>query len=137
MNGGWGCVRLNRRRAVGLILVGPPVALLAACSGLGTAPTAAPPPTSPPQATPTPPMSVAGSQATAPAASASSPTAGGTLRMGQPLELSSLDGHLGFTGAADTLGQIFDRLTEYDDNLAPQPRLAESWEFDTTLTRSS
>ncbi|MBV9580124.1 MAG: ABC transporter substrate-binding protein [Chloroflexi bacterium] len=55
--------------------------------------------------------------------------------MGQPFELSSLDGHLGFTGAADTLGQVFDRLTEYDDNLAPQPRLAESWEFDATLTR--
>jgi peptide/nickel transport system substrate-binding protein len=55
--------------------------------------------------------------------------------MGQPLEVSSLDGHLGFTGAADTLGQVFDRLTEYDDQLTPQPRLAESWDFTNNLTQ--
>jgi peptide/nickel transport system substrate-binding protein len=126
---------MNRRRAAGLILVGAPVALLAACSGVGTAPASTPPPTSQLLVTSNAPTSVAVSQATAPTASASSPTPGGTLRMGQPLELSSLDGHLGFTGAADTLGQIFDRLTEYDDNLAPQSRLAESWEFDPNLTR--
>ena len=70
-----------------------------------------------------------------PAACSALPSRAARCGWASRFELSSLDGHLGFTGAADTLGQVFDRLTEYDDNLAPQPRLAESWEFDANLTR--
>src|SRR4051794_17247960 len=125
---------IGRRSALGMMLTGVPVALLTACSGGTTAPPSVPTST-PPRLTPTVGGSVAVNQPTVPAAASSAPTPGGTLRMGQPLELSSLDGHLGFTGAADTLGQVFDRLTEYDDNLVPQPRLAESWDFDANLTR--
>jgi peptide/nickel transport system substrate-binding protein len=141
--------RLTRRHALWLGVIGSQAALAAACAA--PSPPAAPKSTTPPAAAPPPaPVQTSaaptamGAAPAAPAATvaptpapvaATAPRSGGTLRMGQPFELSSLDGHLGFTGAADTLGQVFDRLTEYDDNLKPQPRLAESWEFNGDLTQ--
>jgi peptide/nickel transport system substrate-binding protein len=127
---------LNRRAALRLLLIGGQLAILAACTGTNqAAPTSIPAaPPKPGTAATTGATSVA-VNTPAPAPAASAPKTGGILRMGQPLEVSSLDGHLGFTGAADTLGQVFDRLTEYDAKLVPQPRLAESWEFTNNLTQ--
>jgi len=48
--------------------------------------------------------------------------------MGMVGDLTALEGQLIIPGALDTLWQVFDRLTAYDDNLKPQPMLAESWE---------
>jgi peptide/nickel transport system substrate-binding protein len=89
--------------------------LLAACG-----------PTTP--ATPAP--TTAGSAQTAPAATTTSgqPKTGGTLRMGMVGDLTQLEGQLIIPGALDTLWQIYDRLTAYDDQLQPQPMLAERWE---------
>jgi peptide/nickel transport system substrate-binding protein len=77
---------------------------------------------------------------TSPAAAAKiaapQPKTGGTLRMGLPGDLATLDGHLtqGLTGF-DTLWQVFDRLTAYDSKLQPQPMLAESWDLSADLTQ--
>jgi peptide/nickel transport system substrate-binding protein len=117
-----------------MIGVGAQVALLAAC---GQAPQA------PPASTASAPTAAAGVPAGAgptppPAAVVSSPTAlpagqprsGGTLRMGEPVEMALLDGHVNQgQGSYDTLWQVFDKLTVYDDKLVPQSRLAESWDF--------
>jgi peptide/nickel transport system substrate-binding protein len=69
---------------------------------------------------------------TAPAATAPSgsgqPKSGGTLRMGMVGDLTQLEGQLIMPSALDTLWQIYDRLTAYDDKMQPQPMLAESWE---------
>jgi peptide/nickel transport system substrate-binding protein len=51
---------------------------------------------------------------------------GGTLRLGRLGVITQLDGHTSV--AADTVWQLFDRLTAYDDAYTPQPRLAESWD---------
>jgi peptide/nickel transport system substrate-binding protein len=62
------------------------------------------------------------------AAGAGQPKPGGTLRVGLVGDLVTLDGHFENTNAGDTLFHIWDRLTEYDDKLQPQPMLATSWE---------
>jgi peptide/nickel transport system substrate-binding protein len=48
--------------------------------------------------------------------------------MGMVGDLTQLEGQLIIPGALDTLWQVYDRLTAYDDKLQPQPMLAESWE---------
>ncbi|MBV9135298.1 MAG: ABC transporter substrate-binding protein [Chloroflexi bacterium] len=48
---------------------------------------------------------------------------------------ASLDGHLYAAGRFDTTWLIYDRLTEYDLNLKPQPMLAESWEVSSDYKR--
>lgn len=61
-------------------------------------------------------------------APSATPTSGGTLRLAVSSDLTSLEGQLGIPPAVDTLWQVYDRLTEYDDQGQPQPMLAESWE---------
>ena len=56
------------------------------------------------------------------------PKSGGTLRVAISADPASLDGHLYAAGRFDTTWLIYDRLTEYDLNLKPQPLLAESWD---------
>src|SRR5215472_7580931 len=94
--------RLSRRSALGLLATAAGSAWLAAC--VPSAPTA---PAAPAASTSSPPA-------------AAQPKAGGTLRMGIPGDLATLDGHLtqGLTGF-DTLWQVFDRLTAYDAKLQP------------------
>jgi peptide/nickel transport system substrate-binding protein len=85
------------------------LALLAACApqspGAPAAPTSAP-------------------TAAAPAAS----TSGSLLRVALASQITTLDGHVLNQQAIDTTWHIFDRLTEYDAKLQPQPSLAESWQ---------
>ena len=108
--------RISRRRALGWVLAGVGMGLLAACGPIA-APAA-------------PATTTAGSAQTGPAATtaAGQPKSGGTLRMGMVGDLTQLEGQLIIPGALDTLWQIYDRLTAYDDKLQPQPMLAESWE---------
>jgi peptide/nickel transport system substrate-binding protein len=108
---------LTRRRALGWLAAGAGVSLLAAC---GPA-TSATPATVSPAATTT-------RSAPAAASTQGQPKPGGTLRMGMVGDLTQLEGQLIIPGSLDTLWQIYDRLTAYDDKLQPQPMLAESWE---------
>ncbi|MBV9601916.1 MAG: ABC transporter substrate-binding protein [Chloroflexi bacterium] len=120
-------------------------AALAACTtGQQTGPSTTPPaPTSPavlatPASAPgTPALASATAQpgAIGTQAPSAQPRTGGTLRVGLPTDLASLDGHLNTPGTWDSIGLIYDRLTAYDARLAPQPMLAESWDLRSDYTQ--
>jgi peptide/nickel transport system substrate-binding protein len=103
--------------------------LLAACQTVPstTSPTL---PTTAPAAQPTTAAVAAPTTASAKptAAQAASPKLGGMLKAVQAGDLSSVDGHYYTPGAGLSAWIVFDTLTEYDDNLIPQPALAESWD---------
>lgn len=66
--------------------------------------------------------------ATSPTTAGIQPKAGGSLQIGTITDITQLEGHR-FQGQNwNMLYPISDRLTEYDDKLQPQPRLAESWD---------
>src|SRR5689334_7398933 len=113
---------LNRRTALRL-LAGGGVAVIAACAPV--APSAGPTAGS---------ASVTAQPATKPAA-AGAPKSGGTVRVAISADPASLDGHLYAAGRFDTTWLIYDRLTEYDVNLKPQPMLAESWDVSSDYKR--
>ena len=118
---------LTRRSALRLMATTGGLAVVAACAP--QAPSAPPAATVQPAAAPTP----AASGATKPAAAA--PRSGGTLRVAINADPAALDGHLFAAGRFDTTWLIYDRLTEYDLNVNPQPRLAESWETSSDFKR--
>jgi peptide/nickel transport system substrate-binding protein len=102
----------SRRSFLRLIGAGAAMSLLAAC-----------------QAAPGTPVAASTTVPAAPtAASTISPKPGGTLKAMQAGDLASVDGHYYTPGAGLSAWIVFDTLTEYDDNLKPQPALAESWE---------
>ena len=130
---------ISRRAALRMLAAVGGVTLAAACGPTvpSTAPTTAPAAAPKPAATTPPAAAPAGATAAAPApaavatqpaAAAGSPKSGGTLRVAIGADPASLDGHLYAAGRFDTTWLIYDRLTEYDLNLKPQPMLAESWD---------
>ncbi len=67
--------------------------------------------------------------ASQPTASAGAPPrAGGQLRSGQIGDIVTLDPHF-LQPSSESVWLSYDRLTAYDQNLEPQPMLAESWEL--------
>jgi peptide/nickel transport system substrate-binding protein len=56
------------------------------------------------------------------------PKPGGSLRLSFVGDITNVDGHYYSPKFGFGPFIIFDTLTAYDDNLKPQPRLAESWE---------
>jgi peptide/nickel transport system substrate-binding protein len=138
---------ISRRSALKMLAAVGGVSLAAACgpSVPSASPTSAPPPapttppaapaatTAPAAAAPKPTAAQAtvqpAAQSAAQPAAASAPKSGGTLRVAISTEPASLDGHLYAAGRFDTTWLIYDRLTEYDLNLKPQPMLAESWDI--------
>jgi ABC-type transport system substrate-binding protein len=76
-----------------------------------------------------------GAATTAPAAAGSTaaPKSGGTLRVMQGVNPTTLDPHAGSSGGDYVmLYPIFDTLVDFDpQTLEPKPGLAESWTFDT------
>ena len=146
----------SRRAAIQLFLAGTGVSVLAAC-GVGSAPPAGrdsrpgatngctgqaqrprrrrppqplqqPPPRSPPVAVSTP---------TPAAAAAGQPKSGGTLRVGVPTDIVTLDPVVRGGAPYESTWLTFDRLVTYDDKLKPLPMLAESWDVAPTTSRSS
>src|SRR5688572_2224887 len=63
-----------------------------------------------------------------PQAQTSQPKPGGTLRMGQLSDATSLEPHLISGLHYENLWPIYDSLTKYDLSLKANPRLATSWE---------
>src|SRR5687768_6547095 len=125
---------MNRRTALRVLVSTGAVAVLAACG----APPPAAAPTVKPAAPPPAPAATAASAAqvaTPPKPAANQPRSGGTLRTAISGDPASLDGHLFAAGRFDTTWLIYDRLTEYDLNVNPQPRLAESWELSSDAKR--
>jgi peptide/nickel transport system substrate-binding protein len=69
------------------------------------------------------------------AAVTGSPKSGGTFRLGNAADISSLDGHLRTRDGIDTIWLVWDRLIQLDSNLQPQPMLAESWDVSPDFKR--
>jgi peptide/nickel transport system substrate-binding protein len=116
--------RLTRRAALCAALSAASVALLAAC--------ATPAPSAP---TPT---AGAGALVTGslPAKSDKTPKAGGKMTVGLVGDIITLDGHSQAGPLqVNVVWHHFDKLTEYDDNVVPQPSLAESWDFSSDATK--
>jgi peptide/nickel transport system substrate-binding protein len=63
------------------------------------------------------------------AQSSGTPRSGGTLKIGRVGDLSGLEPMRVNPGSYSMIFPLYDRLTEYDDKLQPQPRLAESWDI--------
>jgi peptide/nickel transport system substrate-binding protein len=105
---------ITRRSALGWLVSAAGVSVLAACAP--TAPAVAP-----------------GPQSASPAAGGQ-PKPGGTLRLGMTSDLSSLEAHLLSRDQYDSVWNVWDRLTEYNDKLEIQPRLVESWDVNSTAT---
>jgi peptide/nickel transport system substrate-binding protein len=145
----------TRRSALRLLGLSAGAALLAACSTAPSvsAPTSAPQPAPPtsgsaPTSVPTSAPTTAAAAATQPqpttavasvstpaAAAASQPRRGGVAQYSIQADLSSIDGHVRTPGATDSLWLAFDRLTQYDGQLQPQPMLAESWDVTPDYTK--
>lgn len=111
---------VSRRSALGLFAAGTGGLLLAACSG-ATAPLA--PAVSSPVGT--------ASNAAQPAQTHS----GGTLRAAIVGDLPSIDGQQMLPGINATVGNAYETLTRYGENLTPQPVLAESWDLSSDSTQ--
>ncbi|HEU0169732.1 MAG TPA: ABC transporter substrate-binding protein [Chloroflexota bacterium] len=79
--------------------------------------------------------SAAGTSAAAIAkpATSSAPRPGGTLRVGIPADIASLDGIV--RGSYDSVWLVYDRLVTYDEKLKPQPMLAESWDLNSDYSQ--
>ena len=116
--------RLSRRGALRLATFAAAGTLVAACgpqlgqappTGSGAAPTAG--------AAPSTAVTAGGAPA------AVQPKAGGTLRIGAVGDIANIDGHSWGPKNGFSIFMIFDTLTNYDENLKPQPQLAESWDF--------
>jgi peptide/nickel transport system substrate-binding protein len=118
---------MSRRAALQMIAQGAAMVALAACG---------------PVATPAPTISVAAptaaAQPAAPAAAATpsgTPRTGGTLRVGVPADISSLDAHTSSSILSITQSMAFDRLVAYDFAATPHPMLAESWDVTPDFTQ--
>ena len=124
--------RLGRRAAIRLLLSSASVGALAACTAVpSTPPTAAPPGAAvQPAAGATSGVVVADK----PTAAVSAPRSGGTLRYATTADVASLDPYLVTTNGMETSWLVFDRLIAYDQNLKPQPMLAETWDVNSDYT---
>src|SRR5579871_2611732 len=109
---------LRRRELLRCIPLGAGAALVAACAPVAPA---SPPPSAP---TPVTGATIVGTSVSA----ATTPKQGGTLRAALAGELTSIDGQQSLPGITATVGNAYETLTRYDDQLQPQPVLAESWD---------
>jgi peptide/nickel transport system substrate-binding protein len=117
-----------------MVVAGGGLTILAAC-GVATPP--APPPTAAPAPAPAPTAAAAAPKPAAaqPTAAVSAPTpavaqpkTGGTLRIGVPTDIVTLDPVVRGGAPYESTWLTYDRLVTYDDKLKPLPMLAESWD---------
>jgi peptide/nickel transport system substrate-binding protein len=123
---------MNRRSALRAVTLGAAATLLGSC-----APIQAPSAPSAPSATPSGVGASMVAQPTAGSGSTSTdtPRRGGVLRSVVIGDINGLEPHILVTTTTETLWMVCDRLTMYDDQLVPQPQLAESWETSADATQ--
>jgi peptide/nickel transport system substrate-binding protein len=143
--------RVRRRDFLRVLSLGAGSALLAACTAAPSAPAIGTPPTPVAPAAAAQPTAAAAAQPTAGAAAAQptpaptsaaqpppaattvaagAPKTGGTLKMGRSDDIVTLDGMFFQSNTlGSTYGTVYERLIDYDNQLQPQPMLAESWEY--------
>jgi peptide/nickel transport system substrate-binding protein len=119
--------------AIRLLLSSVGVSLVAACTAARSAPPTAA--TTSGVAQPTAALTSVGTASTKPTATtASTARSGGTLRYAITADVAALDPFLVGINGMETSWLVFDRLTAYDQNLQPQPMLAETWDFSSDYT---
>ncbi|HEU0167067.1 MAG TPA: twin-arginine translocation signal domain-containing protein, partial [Chloroflexota bacterium] len=143
-------VPVSRRSLLQMVAAGTGMVILAACGSSAQPPASPAPPSQGPASSPAAaapssaaaaakPSTAASVAVSAPASAAAAaspsvqPKLGGTLQAIQAGDLASVDGHYYTPGAGLSAWIVFDTLTAYDDNLKPQPALAESWDQSTDL----
>jgi peptide/nickel transport system substrate-binding protein len=123
---------LSRRAALQFLIAGGGLTVLAACGvGAPAAPVpTAPPPTAPaaPAVAPKPAAAQPTAVVTTPAPAAAQPKTGGTLRVGVPTDIVTLDPVVRGGAPYESTWLTYDRLVTYDEKLKPLPMLAESWD---------
>ncbi|MBV9325918.1 MAG: ABC transporter substrate-binding protein [Chloroflexi bacterium] len=123
--------QVSRRAFLSVFGASTGAVFLAACGG-AAAPNV---PTSAPAPAPTA-ASASKPAATTPAAAAAQPTtataaqprSGGTLQAAKLGDVANLDGHYWSPNGGLHVWLSYDTLARYDQNLKPQPQLAESWD---------
>ncbi|MBV9579428.1 MAG: ABC transporter substrate-binding protein [Chloroflexi bacterium] len=106
-----------------LLLYASGASLLAACSS----------PVAPPATGASTSTAGASGVTPAPTGASAQPKTGGTLRTGQVGQPLNLDPQYFTPLSGDTTFAVLDRLIDYDDQLQPQPQLAESWDQSSDL----
>jgi len=71
----------------------------------------------------------------APANPSGQPRTGGILRHAIPADITTLEPSSFTPQGMETSWLVFDRLTSYDQNLKPQPMLAENWDVNSDYTQ--
>src|SRR5579859_139769 len=117
-------IQVSRRALLALIGAGGGAFVLSACGG-GVAPSAVAPtaPAPAPAATAAAPATAAGGQ----------PKAGGKLTAAKLGDVANIDGHYWSPNGGLHVWLAYDTLARYDQNLKPQPQLAESWDISPDL----
>jgi peptide/nickel transport system substrate-binding protein len=114
--------QVSRRAFLEAVGLGTGAVVLSACAPIApqvSAPTSAPP--------------AAATGATPAAAAANQPKAGGKLVAAKLGDVANLDGHYWSPNGGLHVWLAYDTLARYDDNLKPQPQLAESWDVSSDL----
>jgi peptide/nickel transport system substrate-binding protein len=131
---------LSRRTVLQVFATGAGMALLAAC-GSPAAPPAAPAPTVGPVPTAAPTAGAVSSAAATPVptsapttasvatSTSAAPKTGGTLRLGQVGDINNLEPDYNQKVTSPVVWLAYDRISQYDLQLNPQPMLAESWDL--------
>jgi peptide/nickel transport system substrate-binding protein len=121
---------VSRRTFLKLFGAGTGSLVLAGCGSASApaSPTASSPPTSAPSSSN---AAVPTTSAVVTPARSAQPKSGGTLRAAIVGDLPSIDGQQNLPGINSTVGNAYERLALYGDNLTPQPALAESWDLST------
>lgn len=110
---------------------------LAACGGAARPPTAAPSVSATTGAgvsSAAPTVAAGVGVATAPAGGTGQPKRGGTLKVTQPIPVTPFEFQQLGPHTSWILVNVFDTLMRYDEKLQPQPRLAESWQWNPNNT---
>jgi ABC-type transport system substrate-binding protein len=126
---------MTRRHAVRLLALGAGAGVVAACSGVPQAPPAATPVAVSAVAVSATPVAVSATPAAAATPVAGQPKTGGTLKVGVPNDIVTLDGLVRGGAPYESIWLIYDRLITYDDKLKPLPMLAESWDVTPDYTQ--
>src|SRR5579859_6257097 len=123
--------KVSRRALLALLGAGAGAIGLSACaSPVPSAPASGAAPTS--AAAPTAPAAAAAAAAAATSTSTTStsgqPRSGGKLVAAKLGDVANLDGHYWSPNGGLHVWLAYDTLARYDQNLKPQPQLAESWD---------
>ncbi|MBV9577304.1 MAG: ABC transporter substrate-binding protein [Chloroflexi bacterium] len=118
--------QVSRRTFLTLFGVSAGAVVLTAC-GVAAAP-AAPTPTAASASQPATTAPVAAAQPTAAATAATQPKSGGSLQTAKLGDIANLDGHYWSPSGGLHVWMAYDTLARYDQNLTPQPQLAQSWD---------